>query len=278
MASAKLPAKKPKPEPAANHERWIISYADLLTLLLATFVVLYASSSRNKFKQEEITKAFIEAFHGAPPAVIVSQPSGSRGVLQYHVSPIPRPAAKLSAAQAKIPQTMARQLAKDIQSLQQLHLKLSTLFQPMIEKHQVTINDAPLTLTIQLDASVLFNSGEATLKPAAAKLLSQVGAGLMQLPAGYRITVQGYTDNQPITTAQFPSNWSLSAERAVAVVQLFVSNGVNGNVLAAEGFGEFSPVASNDTDAGRALNRRVVVVIHAPEPAGGVPQQDQPQG
>ncbi len=278
MAGAKLPAKKKKPEPPANHERWIISYADLLTLLLATFVVLYASSSRNKFKQEEITKAFIEAFHGSPPAVIVSQPSGSRGVLQHQVSPIPKRMESSSSADAKIPRNMARQLAKDIQTLQQLHLKLSALFQPMIDKHQVTINDAPLTLTIQLDASVLFDSGDATLKPRAVTLLSQVGAGLTQLPAGYRITVQGYTDNKPIATTQFPSNWSLSVERAVAVVRLFVGNGVGGDVLAAEGFGEFSPIAGNDTDAGRALNRRVVVVIHAPEPAGTSPELDQPQG
>ncbi len=277
MAGAKFPTKKPKPEPPANHERWIISYADLLTLLLATFVVLYASSSRNRHKEDQIARSFITAFHGTPPTVITPQPSGSRGVLQHQLSPIPTHAQTPSTANTKIPRNMARQLAQDIQTLQQMHLKLSALFQPMIEKRQVTISDAPLTLTIQLDASVLFDSGEAVLKPDAVKLLSQVGAGLTQLPVNYRITVQGYTDNQPIATAQFPSNWSLSAERAVAVVQLFVNNGVGGNVLAAEGFGEFSPITSNDTDAGRALNRRVVVVIHAPEPAGVTPP-DQPQG
>ncbi len=278
MAGTKLPAKKQKPEPPPNHERWIISYADLLTLLLATFVVLYASSSRNKFKEQEITKAFIKAFQGVPPAVIVTKPSGSSGVLQHHTSPIPTRVELPTSAQSKIPQNMAKQLAKDLQALQQLNLKLSTLFQPMVEKHQVTINNAPLTLTIQLDASVLFDSGQAVLKPNATKLLAQVGSGLTKLPAGYRITVQGYTDNQPIATAQFPSNWSLSAERAVAVVQLFLSNGVSGNLLAAEGFGEFSPLASNATDAGRALNRRVVVVIHAPDPSGTASQLNQPQG
>ena len=278
MAGTKLPAKKHKPEPPANHERWIISYADLLTLLLATFVVLYASSSRNKFKQEQITNAFIEAFHGSPPSVIVAKPSGSRGVLQHQVSPIQKRVESPSSADAKIPRNMARQLARDIQTLQQLQLKLSSLFQPMIEKNQVTINNAPLTLTIKLDASVLFDSGEAMLKPSAAALLSQVGSGLTHLPAGYRITVQGYTDNQPIATAQFPSNWSLSVERAVAVVQLFISNGVAGGALAAEGFGKFSALANNDTDSGRALNRRVVVVIQAPEPAGTPPQPNQPQG
>lgn len=264
--ATRLPLKRKKPEAPSNHERWIISYADLLTLLLATFVVLYASSSRNKHKEDEIAQSFIQAFHGTPPSVITPQPSGSRGVLQHQVSPIPKPVEHPSSASAKIPQNMAKELAHDMKTLQQLHLKLSALFQPMIDKHQVTINDAPLTLTIQLDASVLFDSGDATLKPDAAKLLSQVGSGLTQLPEGYRITVQGYTDNQPIATAQFPSNWSLSAERAVAVVQLFVSNGVKGGALAAEGFGEFSPVAGNDNDADRALNRRVVVVIHAPDP------------
>jgi chemotaxis protein MotB len=275
MASPRFPTKKKKPEHPANHERWVISYADLLTLLLATFVVLYASSTRNTHKEDEIARSFIEAFHGTPPAVIVSQPSGSRGVLQHQVSPIPKPVERPSSANSKIPQNVARQLAHDMQTLQQLQLKLQALFQPMIDQHQVTINNAPLTLTIQLDASVLFDSGEATLKPDAAKLLSQVGSGLTQLPDGYQVTVQGYTDNQPIATTQFPSNWSLSAERAVAVVQLFFSNGVKGSALAAEGFGEFSPVASNDNDPGRAQNRRVMVVIHAPDP-GSAAAQDQP--
>lgn len=275
MANSRFPRKKKEPETHANHERWIISYADLLTLLLATFVVLYASSTRNKHKEDEIARSFITAFHGTPPAIITPQPSGSRGVLQHQVSPIPKPVESPRSATAKVPQKLVRQLAQDMQALQQLQLKLQTLFQPMIDRHQVTISNAPLTLTIQLDASVLFDSGEATLKPDAVKLLSQVGAGLTQLPPGYKITVQGYTDNQPIATAQFPSNWSLSAERAVSVVQLFVSNGVKGEALAAEGFGEFSPVAANDNDVNRAQNRRVMVVVHAPAPDSDA-AQDQP--
>lgn len=275
MARPLFPIPRKNAEKHPSHERWIVSYADLLTLLLATFIVLYASSERNKHKEDEIARSFIAAFNGAPPAIITPQPTGSRGVLQNHVSPIPKPVESPSSANAKIPQNVARQLAHDLQTLQQLQLKLRSLFQPMIEKRQVTINNAPLTLTIQLDASVLFDSGEAMLKPDAMKLLSQVGTGLTNLPAGYRITVRGYTDNQPIATAQFPSNWSLSAERAVAVVQLFVSNGVKGSELAAEGFGEFSPVADNNTDAGRALNRRVVIVINAPEPDRAAATPDQ---
>jgi chemotaxis protein MotB len=78
--------------------------------------------------------------------------------------------------------------------------------------------------------------------------------------------VQGYTDNQPIATAQFPSNWSLSTERAISVVQLFTAHGIGGPQLSAQGFGQFAPVASNATADGRAKNRRVVIVIHAPQP------------
>lgn len=261
---AGLPGPKKPPEKAPNHERWIISYADLLTLLLATFVVLYASSTRNHHKEDEIALAFIKAFHGTPPAVTVPKPAGAKGVLQHQTSPIPKPE---ESPGSKLPQNVAHQLAKSMQALQDLQLKLSSLFQPLIIKHQVTITNAPLTLTIQLDASVLFPSGEAMLKPEAVVLLKQVATGLKQLAPDFSIVVQGYTDNQPIATAQFPSNWSLSSERSVTVVQLFTDNGVPGGQLAAEGFGEFAPIADNTTDPGRAQNRRVVVVVHAPAPA-----------
>jgi len=267
MSHAVPPGVRKKSEKKQNHERWIISYADLLTLLLATFVVLYASSTRNKYKENELAEAFIKAFHGAPPAVIVPTPSGSRGILQHQVSPVPKPVEVPSSAASKLPKDMAHQLADEMKTLQELQFKLSSLFQPMIDKHQVTVTNAALTLTIQLDASVLFPSGEATLKPEAVALLKRVATGFANLPDGFRIVVQGYTDNQPISSRQFPSNWSLSTERAVTVVQLFVKNDVNGNQLAAEGFGEFAPIADNSTDAGRAQNRRVVVVVHAQDPA-----------
>ena len=87
-----FPGRKKEPEKHANHERWIISYADLLTLLLATFVVLYASSSRNKHKEDAIAMSFIQAFHGTPPSVLTAKPTGSQGVLRHQPSPIPKPA------------------------------------------------------------------------------------------------------------------------------------------------------------------------------------------
>ena len=257
------PAKKS--EKPANHERWVISYADLLTLLLATFVVLYASSVRDKHKSDEVAASFVRAFHGTPVPV-VSSPAGNAGVLQHQPSPILRPQESPASANSKIPKKMEHQLSQDIQSLQNLQMKLAALMQPLVDKHEVSIDSQPLTLTIQLDASVLFPSGEADLKPPAVVLLNQVAASLVQLPAPFTIVVQGFTDNQPIATAQFPSNWSLSAERAVTVVELFATDGVRGGQLAAQGFGEFGALASNGTDAGRAQNRRVLLVVHAPDP------------
>jgi chemotaxis protein MotB len=265
MSKPALPNAAKKPEKPPNHERWVISYADLLTLLLATFVVLYASSAHDKHKEDQIAASFIKAFSGAPPAVITSS-SASRGVMQHQPAAVPHPQEAPASANSKIPKRMAHQIEAELFSLQKLRAQLNALLHPMVESHQVTINSAPLTLTIQLDASVLFPSGQAALKPAAITLLTQVAASLTKLPTPFSIIVQGYTDNQPIATAQFPSNWSLSAERAVTVVSLFAANGVNPGQLAAEGFGEFSPVAPNSNDSGRAQNRRVVIVIHAPDP------------
>lgn len=260
--------KKNKGEPghAPNHERWVISYADLLTLLLATFVVLYASSVRNKLKEEQVAEAFIKAFHGSPSTVIVKQPSGSQGVLQHNVSPIPHRAV---APGSKTAQKIANQINDDMKNLQALALRLETMFQPQVQKDQISINNTPLTLSIRLNDSVLFPSGQTVLKPEAQALLKKIASGLAQLPPDYHIVVRGYTDNQPISTPQFPSNWSLSVERAVAVVQLFLQNGVKGDVLGAEGFGEYDAIASNATAAGRSQNRRVVIVVQAPPPKTG---------
>jgi chemotaxis protein MotB len=264
MAHAAIPGSK-KPEKPPNHERWVISYADLLTLLLATFVVLYASSVRDKHKSDVVAESFVRAFHGTP-LPIVKAPGASSGVLPNQPAAIPKPVQSPASANSHISKRLAHELSAEVLSLQKLQMKLAAILQPLVVKHEVSIQSQPLTLTIQLDASVLFPSGEADLKPPAIVLLNQVAADLQQMPAPFTITVQGFTDNQPITTAQFPSNWSLSAERAVSVVELFEADKVDGNRMAAEGFGEFGPIASNTNDAGRAQNRRVLLVIHAPDP------------
>lgn len=277
--SKKPKKKKGSGEHPPSNERWVVSYADLLTLLLATFVVLYASSVRNKLKEEQVAEAFLKAFHGSPSTFIVTTPTGSAGVLEHNVSPIPQqnvaPGSKLpQKPDSKTSQKIDQQINKDIKSLHDLSLQLQTIFQPQIAQHQLSINNTPLTLSISLNDAVLFPSGQTTLKPEAVELLTKIASGLIRLPPDYHIIVRGYTDNQPISTPQFPSNWSLSVERAVAVVQLFLKNGIQGDVLGAAGFGQYDPIASNDTVAGRYENRRVVIMVLAPAP-GEAGQEDQ---
>ena len=304
-----------------SHERWVISYADLMTLLLALFVVLFASSTRNKIKMEQEARSLVEAFHGENPAVIQLQ-GAEQGILQHQPSPVPKPvehpaphvphlptvatrtappspyaqparhaeevvehpapqaplvrpiavatpvprvASTPSPPQPRLSYEVAQRLAAEALALQHVKEQLESLLQPLTSAHEVTIEATPLTLTISLDAAVLFDTGKASLLPDAAKLLTAVAGSLKTLPEPFSIHLEGYTDNQPIHTAAFPSNWSLSVERAVSVVQLFSDQGIDGTRLAAEGFGEFAPIAPNDSEAGRAKNRRVVIVIRAPD-------------
>ncbi len=266
-AGMKAPPVAAKPKKKPNHERWVISYADLLTLLLAFFVVLYASSTRNKLKMSEEAESLIKAFHGTPPN-IVQRSAASVGLMSHQPSPVPKPvehpAPRVPHAEPVVPE----HITANMLALQVVKQVLQNLLAPMIASKEVTLKSDPLTLTISLNDQVLFTSGKAALIPRAAALLKQVAVSLKPLPAPFTITVQGYTDNQPIKTASFPSNWSLSAERAVSVVQLFSDTGLAGDRLSAEGFGEFSPFTSNATPDGRAQNRRVLIVIHAPDPNG----------
>jgi chemotaxis protein MotB len=266
---------KPKPEKKRpNHERWVISYADLLTLLLALFVVLYASSTRDKHKMAEEAASLTQAFHGTPIAV-VNQPTAGRGIMPHQTSAMPTPKPATPPAprtvappkdESRIPKSVSHQMEAEVLALQQVQAQLHNLLQPLTASNQVSMKSEPLTLTIQLNDSVLFSSGQATLIPQAQALLKSVADSLVKLPASFSIVIQGYTDDQPINTLQFPSNWSLSAERAATVVQLFVDQFVDGARLSAQGFGEYAPIASNGTPEGRAQNRRVAIVIHAPDP------------
>ncbi|HTI00217.1 MAG TPA: OmpA family protein [Acidisoma sp.] len=294
-------------EKPPNHERWVISYADFMTLLFALFVVLFASSSRNRAKMEEEAKGMVAAFHGLTPALIRQQ-GASKGMMKHQPSPVPKPienpAPRTPHNEAKpkqsapvnlpvppkphapaiapkpaqpmppptpVPQrpvlskAVSQQLAQEALALEKVKQQLESLLSPLTSGHQVTIEATPLTLTISLDAAVLFDSGKAELLPGAKSLLDNVADSLKSLPRPFAINLQGYTDNQPIATPQYPSNWSLSAERAVSVVELFGQQGIEGDRLSAQGFGEYVPLADNSTEQGRAKNRRVVIVIRAPD-------------
>ena len=156
-----------------------------------------------------------------------------------------------------------------LEAMTKLRENLQQLLAPQIAQQQIALIEQPFSLRIRLNAQILFASGQATLTPAAQNLLNPLADTLAKLPTGYLVTVQGYTDDRPIHTATMTSNWDLSTARAVSVVHLFEARSVQGEGLSAEGFSKYRPVNDNDTEAGRAANRRVEILITAPKQKEG---------
>jgi chemotaxis protein MotB len=232
-----------------NHERWLISYADFITLLFAFFVVMYAISIVNEGKYAVLSEALGDAFGGrslAPQAHTSVEP----------VLPLSHIVNRKRLEAARRERERMEVLAKD----------LTATLMPLVKSGQVRVTQNARGIGIELNASVLFAQGEASLQNEAREVLGAV-AGLLK-DAPQRIEVEGHTDNLPITNERFASNWELSAVRAASVVRLFIESGVQDVRLSAIGHGATRPVAPNDTPANQARNRRVAVMILAsvPEP------------
>ncbi len=232
-----------------NHERWLISYADFITLLFAFFVVMYAISIVNEGKYAVLSEALGDAFGGrsvAPQAHTSVEP----------VLPLSHIVNRKRVEAARRERERMEVLAKD----------LTATLMPLVKSGQVRVTQNARGIGIELNASVLFAQGEATLQQEAREVLGAVAGLLKDTPQ--RIEVEGHTDNLPITNERFASNWELSAVRAASVVRLFIESGVQDVRLSAIGHGATRPVAPNDTPANQARNRRVAVMILAsvPEP------------
>jgi chemotaxis protein MotB len=230
-----------------NHERWLISYADFITLLFAFFVVMYAISIVNEGKYAVLSEALGDAFGGRSPA-----PQAYTSV--EPVLPLSHIVNRKRLEAARRERERMETLARD----------LNATLLPLVKSGQVRVTQNARGISIELNASVLFAQGEATLQQDAREVLGEV-AGLLKNDA-HRIEVEGHTDNLPITNEKFASNWELSAVRAASVVRLFIESGVADARLSAIGHGATRPVAPNDTPANQARNRRVAVMILASAP------------
>ncbi len=224
-----------------NHERWLISYADFITLLFAFFVVMYAISSVNIGKYKVFSDALGDAFGGAGAA----QPINT----QVPNLPIPNPGLKRRTELLRKEKEHMTKLAQDL---------LSTLA-PLVKEGKVRVTQNSRGVSVEINASVLFDPGDARLTNESTEALRAV-AGLLKNDE-HKVQVEGHTDNQPIRNTSFPSNWELSAVRASSVVRLFIDAGVAPERLTAVGFSSNVPVAPNDNPIGRARNRRVAVTI-----------------
>jgi chemotaxis protein MotB len=273
-------ARRKRREEHSNHEAWAIPYADLMTLLLAFFVVMYAISSLNEGKYRVMADALTAAFGGAPRTINPvqvgnQQQQGSNwdrpspiksGAKEGPTAPSPAPDPTLlpsMASQMRMPVNLRDQerLTRAQQQMDQVARQLSRTLAPLIDAKLITVRRNDLWIEVEINSDILFPTGSATLDRAARDTLSRLAGVLHEAPNGVR--VEGYTDNQPIATSQFPSNWELSAARSASVVHLFADQGIAPQRLAMVGYGEFRPRADNGTEAGRNANRRVVLIILA---------------
>jgi chemotaxis protein MotB len=240
-----------------------------MTSLLATFVVMYAVSSVNSSRFQEMAEALSTAFTGkevkiATPGLAAAHKAPFDNMPSPIHTPIVTrdPQARHLLQALRLPQALRQHVERRTERLNEAYQKLTTLLAGMIRKGEVRVSLQALGVVIDINALVLFDSAQADLMPAAQTLIDQVAEVLK--PLDYPIQINGFTDNAPIHSAQFDSNWDLSAARAISVVKRFALEGVDPSLLVGAGYGEYHPIASNDTAEGMAMNRRVSIVAVAP--------------
>ena len=249
-------ARKKREDPHENHERWLVSYADFITLLFAFFVVMYALSTVNEGKYRILSDSLIQAFRN----VTINTSSPMQAIAPPIPAAVPKPA---------IVQNRAQEAAKAKQrdKMRNVAKEILEVMAPLIEQGKVRVLETSRGVTIEINDSILFSPGQAILQPAVVKAMRAVADVLV--PTDFPITIEGHTDNVPIKTVQFPSNWELSAVRATTVLRLFADAGVSPERLTAIGYADTRPVEPNLLADGRARNRRVSILIDSAIPEKG---------
>ncbi len=244
--------RKKKQEEHVNLERWLVSYADFITLLFAFFVVMYAISSVNEGKYRVLSDTLNEVFKSRPTSPI---PIEFDNALQNKKASSSDP----DYIELPVPGHDNNLTPPDNPNLEVLSEQITQAVQPLIDDDLIKIKKNDFWLEIDIKSSILFKSGTATLSEDAEDILASIADLIKEYPND--VQVEGFTDNIPINTDKFPSNWELSSARAASVVHLFEEEGVDPRRMQAIGYGEFKPIADNNTPEGRNANRRVNLVI-----------------
>ena len=235
------------PEEHENHERWLVSYADFITLLFAFFVVMYSISSINEGKYKVLSETLVGVFNDPSKSMKPIPIGEERPKTVTPVQPLVQDADQAEAAMGK--SDALETIADDVRNA----------FGDLISSNQLTVRGNELWIEIELKSGLLFGSGDAVPSDLAFTIIDKV-AGILK-PFGNPVHVEGFTDDQPIRTAQYPTNWELSSARAASIVRILAMDGIAPERMAAVGYGEFQPVDTNTTAEGRGHNRRVVLVI-----------------
>jgi chemotaxis protein MotB len=269
-----------------SSERWLLTYADMITLLMALFMVLFSISSVNISKVQVLQKSLRAAFSGdiLPGGKAIAKPGASANSSHFPsnidvqaIVPVTASTAStlqsssthgsassqaaVSASAAERQEQLFGQIKHELEAYAQSH--------GFAKKVQTTIEARGLVIRVLTD-DLLFASGQASLSPRSDALLSEI-AQLLQLAEGHPVAVEGNTDNVPIHGGTYPSNWELSTARASTVVRFLLAKGVAPSRLTAVGYAEQRPVASDGTPEGRALNRRVEIVVKRVDTAESEP-------
>jgi len=260
-----------------NHDRWLVSYADFVTLLFAFFVVMYSISSVNEGKYKVLSETLNQVFGdvAVATAVDVIQPGDPvRDLVALPKEfPLAQPDHQMNAIEEDI-HSQAVEAIRQAASQQRVYDELAISLQDYIEQDLIDVNKDGDRIEININARMLFGSGDARLSREALQALRQVSLSLLDIRNP--VQVEGHTDNVPIATEAYQSNWELSAARAATVVHFLSAQGVEPARLAAVGMGEHRPIADNETEQGRAANRRVTLLILGAEPEIFDPEQIVP--
>lgn len=236
MSSRRRQAKESHP----NHERWVISYADFMTLLLAFFIVMFATANADKAKAKLFSEAVKEAFS-----------QGSDSALQA------------AAKAAVLNNNQKYDASAFVAALAELHTYQSLLKQSLkneIQRGEVDVHMEKRGLIISFRQAALFDSGQAIVKPSGLPTMSKVAVVISKLPN--QIRLEGHTDNIPIHNDLFKNNWELSSARSIAILNLLAEKfNLPTNRLSVSGYADVAPVATNATEDGRSRNRRVDLVV-----------------
>jgi len=256
--------KRHHEEDHENHDRWLVSYADFITLLFAFFVVMYAISSLNEGKYRVVSDSIVQAFKNAPTSekqIYIPAPipqTAESGKLMIQPIPIQKVDKNPPNPQQQEAQKEREQRRENMKFVATDVLKV---MEPLVKEGQVKVTESNRGVSIEINASLLFEVASASLHKETINVLQAVARVLAA--DNHQIQIEGHTDNLPMKSPVFPSNWELSTARASSVIRLFAENGVSPARMVAIGYAENRPVDSNDTPEGRSRNRRVTVMILA---------------
>lgn len=255
-------AMKREPEKHANHERWLVSYGDLLTLLFAVFVVMYAMGQSDKKKAEEVSQSIQSAF-----GMVQVSPGGKPIVIQSGAVSIVPELKSVTSPQRRTAAGKVRQYATHA-DYGLIKASIDAYLVKSGAGGKVAVEITRRGVVVSLKEAGFFDSGSARLKKESVGTLIAIAEALNQYANTFR--VEGHTDNVPMRSAEFRSNWELSTIRATTVVHFLTETaGFDPESLSAVGYGEYRPISENESQDGRARNRRVDIVLLAAEAEGG---------